>query len=1237
MPRSSKHKSSKHSSKELKEYSDSEKDLSFKDRKGKEESGGVRVSKDLISSEKRKLESKDGKDLYSASGNGDYSDEYSSSKRRKDRADERATDRWNGGDDDHRGSGEGSKKSSKASGDTKSKRKDENMGMYEEIEELKKGSSGGKGEGRHRDRDSSRKEGKDGGTERDREKEKDRERKTKEGRSEKSVGGDEHRPVVKQVIENTDLDAQGDLGSPEPDNLLERRMRKKRDSSIDYEKHQDDIGEFNNRRLSSREDTGKDGKQRDEKRKDERYKDKYREEIIDRDSKHRDDRPKDERPAKDHLSSRSEDKHVKDEKDSAEMQNKKSKENDRDRDRHRELTVRDRDRHREHDRDRGRDRDYDRDHDWDWDRDRDRDGDRDRERNRDRDRERERERDRERDRDRDYDRDHDHDFDRDYVSSHLDDRASRYKDSTRAKKRSPDDRDDISDFPSRGSKARYSDLEKKALSGDRLDSDANKGRSHSRQTLVDPVTSNEKRRKSPSSSPRVGVDEYRHLNSDDLKYRESLTDYRSKGFPSKDVSGFSTGLEKGPKYRSMEKSTKLDDTLLGEVSNEKSSSSKASPLGLIERSPSSSSIDRRYINRSGARRSLDIEETGRRNTASIDNRDFGASDDRHSRDLPSEKPLADESSPNDSNFYNRPNQGNSSLIPSHSAFRAGVDSPFMGSHEDDGRMNSNARYRRGDLNMGRGHNNAWRGVTNWNSPLPNGFMPFQPGPPHAGFQGMMTQFPGPLFGVRPSLEINHAGIPYHIPDADRFSSPMRPLGWQNMMDGSGPSHLHGWDNNGVFRDEPHLYAAAEWDQNRHPMNSRARESSVDVWKGQNGDTKRDLRSPSHKDEATVDDGLAVQIGQMSNQEDNRGDGILGKFSETRSGATSSAEESTKVIREKKLGPSKSTKDNVYCLSRYYLSKLDISVELARPELYSQCMSLLNIDQSTMTDEETTVRIMSKDHLRAEVKSSANTLQSSHFPCVKKSVFQLVDVVHVLQRAMDLYKKQRTEAIGVPFLSKRTLNVVSESESQKLEVHTDVEMVKDLVPTLDTEMADASNSKMDVENAEPVMPVVSEVKSEPVVSPPTCEMQNHNPLISPKLEVPTEEDGQENTEEPQAIFKEVKTEEISSSEQKVIPPEDSTAEIAAAAADGALSPDNASLPAASVSVEGEHIDEDSSRANNGQSVENEEEGMTLGDGMSGPVSVPGETSPKDCEAVMSGSNESESVNLSRIHHSPESTH
>lgn len=457
---------------------------------------------------------------------------------------------------------------------------------------------------------------------------------------------------------------------------------------------------------------------------------------------------------------------------------------------------------------------------------------------------------------------------------------------------------------------------------------------------------------------------YRHLNPDDLKYRDK-SEQRSKVISSREVSVLSGVTEKGVKYRSMEKPVKMDDGHLGELSTERSSSSKVSPRGLVERSPSSTSIDRRYLNRTGVRRSLDIEETGRRNSVSIDARDFSTAEDRLYRDFPQEKPLLDESSQADSAYYNRTSQSNASLIPPPS-FRAGVDSPTLaGSLEEDGRLNSTARYKRGsDAGLGRGHGNAWRGVPNWNSSVPNGFIPFQHGPPHGSFQAMIPQFPSqPMFGVRPAMEMNHSGIHYHIPEADRFSSHLRPVGWQSMMDGSGPPHLHGWDgSNGSG--PPHMYGGPEWEQKRHSMNGRGWESNADLWKGQDGDMKRDLPSPSHKDDypeqAPADDALAMKAGQRSHTEDNHHE-VQAKTAEISSTGTSPAKEASdslpKPAHEEAADHTALSSDDVSYFSRFYLSKLDISAELAHPELYNQCISLLDIEESTTMDEDATMDLL----------------------------------------------------------------------------------------------------------------------------------------------------------------------------------------------------------------------------------------------------------------------------------------
>lgn len=149
MPRSSRHKSLKHSGKDAREHSDSEEDGNLKDRKGREEAG-VRVSRDSTSSEKRKLisQSQDGKDR-SFVGNGDLLEEYVVSKKRKERADVASSDRWNGGEIGREGSsavdkekrGEGYRQDSekglksKVSVDSKSKSSRRPEGLSDRKEE----------------------------------------------------------------------------------------------------------------------------------------------------------------------------------------------------------------------------------------------------------------------------------------------------------------------------------------------------------------------------------------------------------------------------------------------------------------------------------------------------------------------------------------------------------------------------------------------------------------------------------------------------------------------------------------------------------------------------------------------------------------------------------------------------------------------------------------------------------------------------------------------------------------------------------------------------------------------------------------------------------------------------------------------------------------------------------------------------------------------------------------------
>jgi hypothetical protein len=178
-----------------------------------------------------------------------------------------------------------------------------------------------------------------------------------------------------------------------------------------------------------------------------------------------------------------------------------------------------------------------------------------------------------------------------------------------------------------------------------------------------------------------------------------------------------------------------------------------------------------------------------------------------------------------------------------------------------------------------------------------------------------------------------------------------------MMDGSGPSQMHGWDgNNGVFRDEPHAYGQ-EWDQNRHQLNGMGWETGTDIWKTQNGDVNMDSPAASVKEDfpvqAPMENVLAGQVGHQS-QNENTHQKVQAEIVETKS-AVASAKESLrsmpKTTHEKMPDPPKLQSNDRSHFARAYLSKLDISTELASPELYSQCMSLLSMEQGANADED----------------------------------------------------------------------------------------------------------------------------------------------------------------------------------------------------------------------------------------------------------------------------------------------
>ncbi|KAK4787666.1 hypothetical protein SAY86_011499 [Trapa natans] len=955
MPRSSRHKSSKHSSRDLRNYSDSEDDSgSTRERKGGGEEG------------KRRVDSKDSKDML-GSGNGEYVEDRGSSKRRKDKFSVGVSDRWNGCDVEV-------SIRTKSSSESKSRRRED------ENENVRRS---GKSE---RHRESSRREGRESG------------RNEREGKAEKM---DEQQEI--------DTDSRSAAAS-ESENFSERRTRKRIESFDEGGKYQYDVEDTKDRRALSGDDTGRGGRQKDEKIKDGLHRDKYRE-LVGKDSKNKYDKQKDGYPVKDRNGSKSNEKYVRGEKDILETRPKRSKSHDSDRDIN---PSREHDRHRDqrNDRERDSDQDRDRDHEHDPGWDHSHDGDRNRERTKEwikdhekvhsssREKERGHDLERGKDKDRNQEREHDHDHDRDYGDS-----AIRHKDN-RGKKRSSEDCDDYYGSKLRDSKSRSSNMETKSLSGSRVEIDDKDG-SHQREGHIDNVmgSGRSRSRASPTSWSHGGILEDRHENDDDPKYRDSSKERRLRALSPKESTGFSGPADISSKYIPYDKYNKAEDGHLG-LSAERPSGSKASPRGLTERSPSSSSFER---NRSNSRPSIrwnpDSDETRRRMVGSADGRDLPVAEGRPSRELSMGRHSVDESSQVDSSFNGKSGPSNtSSLIPPQHP-----------------RRNS-------DSNLARGHGNNWRGYPNWPSPVPSGFVPFPHGPPHGNFPAMMPHFAAPsLFSVRPPMDINPSALPYHMAD-DRFPGPLRPIGWQSMIDASGIPPFHGWErSSGILREESHLYQGPDWDQNRHLMNIRGWESNSDHLKGQNGDLSADAHS-AHKKEDWVD----VPGDDIDSKEHgSTSDSLLPKDQAKHPGSREvppSEREVTKSFQREDdvLGPASESRgvDTLAQLSRAYLSKLDISSELADPELYDQCLTLVGGgDRAPILDGNSTLNMVEEGHGKG-----AQDVPWSGLP------FLPVDD-SVFQKAMDCYKKQRLEPwSSLPLSNLGPLGMQSFADEDKVDQH-----------------------------------------------------------------------------------------------------------------------------------------------------------------------------------------------------------
>ncbi|MQL74882.1 hypothetical protein Taro_007254 [Colocasia esculenta] len=1048
MPRSSRNESSqrghKHSSREARERSDSEEEGNSRERRSREEpmvaaASGSRVSRDL-EYEKRKGSSSaqvsQGKEV-AGSGNGEYSGDHG--KKRKDRPAESgaAADRCNGGDgldrlDDkelrgeevghtelegkakvktlavdskgrssrrHEGSSERKENSSGKDDSTKRRSEKEYSRRESSVHhkdvkdrERERGTERDREQGSERERERGSARDRERGSDRDREsgvhrsrenwleKEKDRgsdrEKKIQDGKRERSSDASSRRHggkagslveeecLVKEDAENAELLVQDELHSTELEKEVEKRVHK-RDDFRDKDKWQEDIhdGENNvtvilkndkwqgegrdgeDRRFSSREVRTKNGGHKDEYHRDGSYRDKYRE-TVDRLQKHQDDKARDDCSSRDHNSDRSNSRHYRDEKGSSDNHYKRSKHQDSDHD----------------------------------------------------------------------------------GSPYTDDRGTKYKDG-RGRKRPSDENDDHIDVKPR-TKELCASLERNASYSYSVD--CSNDRDRPENVFPDKVDFSTRPKSSPSSSVQYSSDQYRHSSKQmEAIAGNSLAEERSHMASPGNSGTASVVHERVTEHRSLEKSKPKGGRRVDELSVKCISSSKyersprsdgpgsGSPVQLTEKSPSSTS-DRRRSNRASVRRSLDAEEMGQRGSILKDTVSYATSEDRE-QEQPKEKPVSDDRSQVDPvNNYavpagpslNRPDNV-SGGFPGHfpPPTRFGTDGPVLGSFDEDSRVllgdrKSGTRYKRNmDFNMNRGQGNAWRGIQNWPSPVANGFIPFQHLPPSGGFHPVVQQFPPPsLFGIRPSMDMSHTGVPYPMHEApDRFSSHARPFGWRNPADDSCPPHLQGWDgSNGIPMDESHIYRRPDWEQSRHMLGSRGWEMSIDVWKGQNGNNNMDLPVPQKElDYPTNVPPDETWAGQSASQPPSEVARSPAESNETKQSCETTpvkdaVELPPKVSYELTPEPSKPLKDDGAHFCRIYLSKLDISVDLVRPELYKQCMNLIGTIDGCSD--------VSKNHQQGiggdtKVELKGSNLPNSHFPAIPDGVFQ---------RAMSLYKAQNED-------------------------------------------------------------------------------------------------------------------------------------------------------------------------------------------------------------------------------------
>ncbi|KAG1330324.1 ankyrin repeat domain-containing protein 11 [Cocos nucifera] len=596
--------------------------------------------------------------------------------------------------------------------------------------------------------------------------------------------------------------------------------------------------------------------------------------------------------------------------------------------------------------------------------------------------------------------------DNDHGGSYVEDRSSRYKDSW-GRKRSIDENDACTDLRPRSAKESFGDCDR-----------ARPEYFHSNK--IDSNQSNKRPKSSSSSSVHAIKDQSRHSSRQAESTHQGLPS-GDRDRPSVasmgDLAGVLRGCDGTSDSRSLKKAKTKDHMNSGDYLVETSlqddkirrSDGRSQSIQLMEISQSTN--DHQFLCRGGTRRSLDIEDVANKGSSYKDKKEYSTIDSRE-RELPSKNLIMDNYSQIESNehvplgpsSFNR-----SGHFPPLPPVRRGVDSPLLlGSYEDDnstqiGDHISGSRYRRNsDLSTGKGQGNAWKSAPTWPSPVNNGFVPFQHGLMPPGFPSAMRQFPVPsLFGMRPSRDATHDSVSYHMHGA---AGHVGPFGWHNPMEDS-CAQLQGWDgSSGVLGDDSHVYGRQEWDhQNGYLMGSRGWGMSAAMWKRQNENVNVEIPQPQEPDYSShslPDKGWTRQSDNQSCRERVLSESTEIKRPDDAPPAKNAAEAPSKTIYKKTPCRSKTAGDDCSHFCCNYLSKLDVSVDLASPELYEQCLTLLGTSDPVVCNISKHGYHQNIDDDNKVVKKRPNNILSSLFPANTEAVFQ---------RAMSLYKRHHKAA------------------------------------------------------------------------------------------------------------------------------------------------------------------------------------------------------------------------------------